>query len=69
MKQLNVKIGNITTTITVVDAKSKQSVLSPSDIKMDELAKVAVKTAIKKARICNKPVATYDPKLGLATIQ
>lgn len=69
MKQINVKIENITTSITVVDSKSKYTILTPNELEMDRLARIAVKTAIKKAKICNKPIARYDPKQDLATIQ
>lgn len=57
MKQIAVKIGNID---TVVNAKSKNSILSANDIEMDTRAQNAVKAALKKAKICNKPIARYD---------
>jgi NAD(P)H-hydrate repair Nnr-like enzyme with NAD(P)H-hydrate dehydratase domain len=68
MKQLNIKIGNTPTVITVVNAKSKAKVLTPNEIEMDRLAENAVKNAIKKARICKKPVAEYDRLTKTVTI-
>lgn len=60
MKQVTVKIGNVDTVVTVVDSKSKKQILTANDIEMDTRAEKAVKAAIQKAKICNKPVARYD---------
>lgn len=48
MKQLNIKIGNTPTVITVVNAKSKAEVLTPNEIEMDRLAENAVKNAMNQ---------------------
>jgi len=68
MKQVTVKIGNVETVVTVVDAKSKNKILTENDIEMDYRAQNAVKAAIKKAEICNKPVARYDVSSKTVTL-
>lgn len=68
MKQVTVKIGNIDTVVTVVDSKSRKQVLSVNDIEMDTRAQNAVKAALKKAEVCNKPVARYDASSKTVTL-
>lgn len=68
MKQVSVNIGNMATVVTVVDAKSKSAVLTPNEMEMDRLAENTVKSAIKKAKVCKKPVAVYNPAAKTITI-
>lgn len=49
--------------------KIEKKVLSANDIEMDRRAESAVKAAIKKARICNKPVARYDSSAKTAVLE
>lgn len=46
--------------VTVVSEDSSHSVISDADAEMDARAKEAVKSAINRAKICNKPIAGYD---------
>ncbi len=46
--------------ITVVTGSDIESNISSSDKEMDIRAREAVEAAIKKAKICGKPVARYD---------
>mgnify|MGYP006916022635 CR=1 FL=1 len=69
MKQLKVKIGNIERVVSVVSSKEKKSVLTPSEIEMDVRAETAVRVAIKKAKVCNKPLAVYDSSLKTVSLQ
>lgn len=39
---------------------AKSGVISDNDAEMDYRAKAAVNAAVKKAKICNKPIAVYD---------
>lgn len=57
MEQMKLKNGH---TVIVAGRSSKNKWLSESDREMDKRAKASVKAAIKKAKICNKPVARYD---------
>lgn len=69
MKQLKVKIGNIERVVSVVSSKEKKAVLTPSEIEMDVRAETAVRVAIKKAKVCNKPLAVYDSSLKTVSLQ
>lgn len=60
MKTRDIKIGNAIVNVKVVSPKSKRKVLTASEIEMDKRAENAIKAAIKKAKICKKPVARYD---------
>lgn len=55
--------------VTVVSADSSNTVISKNDAEMDIRAKAAVKSAIKKAKICQKPVAKYDRETKKAYIE
>ena len=56
--------------IHVVDSDNiDNSDLSPEDQDMDTRVNAAVKSAIQKAKICNKPIAKYDLKRKKAYIQ
>ena len=46
--------------VTVVSAESSKAAITPNDAEMDIRAKEAVKSAINRAKICNKPIAGYD---------
>ena len=55
--------------ITVVTGNDIESSISSSDKEMDMRAKEAVEAAIKKAKICGKPVARYDAVNNTAYIE
>ena len=55
--------------ITVVTGNDIDSSISSSDKEMDIRAREAVETAIKKAKICGKPVARYDAVNNTAYIE
>lgn len=57
MTTVSTKSGRI---IKVVSREEEKSTLAESDTEMDERAVEAVKAAIKKAKICKKPIAGYD---------
>lgn len=46
--------------LKVVFSEDSSSEITSDDKDMDNRAKCAVKTAIEKAKICNKPIARYD---------
>jgi hypothetical protein len=43
--------------------------ISKNDIEMDKRASAAVKAAIDKAKVCNKPVAKYDKAIKKAYLE
>ena len=59
MNKVEIKIGNTQKTVTIVSRNSRKSI-SENDSEMDKRAAYAVKAAIKKAKVCKKPVAKYD---------
>lgn len=66
MGQMKLKNGH---TVIVAGRGSKNIGLSESDREMDKRAKASVKAAIKKAQICNKPVARYDKEKHKAYLE
>ncbi len=52
------KIGKHT--VTVVAPKEQSAYISENDKNMDRRTTGAVKLAVEKAKICNKPIAKYD---------
>lgn len=46
--------------VHVVGSKDQVKYLSHHDAEMDKRAVHAVKSAISKAKVCNKPIARYD---------
>ena len=58
------KVGKLSVKVTDInDMKTHgHSVISNSDAEMDRRAVAAVRSAIDKAKVCNKPVAKYDIK-------
>lgn len=62
------KIGGIS--VKVVPAGSKtDGIISKNDEEMDKRAIAAVRSAIKKAEICQKPIAKYDARKKKAYVQ
>lgn len=59
-------IGN--RTVTVVTSDSSSECISENDKEMDARAVAAVKSAIKRANICKKPIAKYDAETKKAYI-
>ena len=57
--------------ISVVNQNSrlKNHYISEQDKEMDRLAQEAVNAAIKKARVCGKPVARFDFSKGKAYLE
>ena len=55
--------------IKVVSREEEKSTLTESDNEMDERAVEAVKAAIKKAKICKKPIAGYDKEKKRAYVE
>lgn len=55
--------------VKVIDNVEKQDTLSTEDKDMDNRAKEAVKAAIAKAKVCQKPIARYDLKAKRAYIE
>lgn len=55
--------------IKVVTAVEQQGVISNRDAEMDARAVQAVKSAVKKAEFCKKPVAKYDKVAKKAYVQ
>lgn len=56
--------------IHVVDSDNiNSSDLSSEDQDMDKRVNAAVKSAIQKAKICNKPIAKYDRRRKKAYVQ
>lgn len=55
--------------IKVVTAAEHQGVISNRDAEMDARAVQAVKSAVKKAEFCKKPVAKYDKVAKKAYVQ
>ena len=47
-------------TIKVIDAQEKDAFLTQDDKDMDIRATAAVRAALNKAKICEKPIARYD---------
>lgn len=49
--------------VKVISPESRmQDKLDKEDLDMDKRAIAAVKSAIKKAKVCNKPIAKYDAR-------
>ena len=46
--------------VTVVSPNDVNKVITEYDAEMDRRAREAVKSAINRAKICNKPIAKYD---------
>lgn len=57
MNKVKVKAGR---TIKVVAVSEHSRFISNSDEEMDARAREAVKTAVSKAKFCQKPIAKYD---------
>ena len=57
MNTVKIKAGR---TIKVVAVSEHNNFISSSDEEMDARAIEAVKTAVSKAKFCQKPIAKYD---------
>lgn len=55
--------------LNIVTSTTGKTLLSKSDKNMDIRAMEAVKAAIGKAKICNKPIAKYDISAKKAYIE
>lgn len=55
--------------VKIIDNSEKQATLSQEDKDMDIRAREAVKAALKKAKICRKPIARYDIEAKRAYIE
>ena len=55
--------------VTIVSAESSKAAITPNDAEMDARAKEAVKSAIKRAKTCKKPIARYDKSSKRAYIE
>ncbi|MBQ5420489.1 MAG: hypothetical protein IIU24_10315 [Selenomonas sp.] len=51
------------------DLTLHDGLISTSDAEMDKRAVAAVRSAIHKAKICNKPIARYDIKTQKAFLE
>lgn len=65
MNEVNVKVKN---GIRIVVSECDQFI-SDNDMKMDARAREAVKTAVSKAKFCQKPVAGYDVQSKRAYVE
>lgn len=65
MANKKIKVGNHS--IKVVD--SNEANVSPEDEAMDKRVTAAVRSAIKKANVCNKPVAKYNIRTKKAYVE
>ena len=63
MDNKRIKVGNHS--IKVV---SSNEAVSPDDKQMDIRVTTAVNSAIKKAKVCNKPIAKYDRRTKKAYV-
>lgn len=54
------KVGDFT--IRIINSDNQIAELTPDDQEMDKRAKAAVKAAINKAKVCQKPIAKYDAR-------
>ncbi|MED9990085.1 MAG: hypothetical protein UE033_08240 [Coprococcus sp.] len=66
MTTVSTKSGKV---IKVVSQEEEKSTLTVSDNEMDKRAVEAVKAAINKAKICKKPIASYDKEKKLAYVE
>lgn len=57
MNMVKVKTGR---TIKVVEESEQSNFITSNDEEMDARAVEAVKTAVNKAKFCQKPIAIYD---------
>lgn len=57
MNMVKVKAGR---TIKVVEVLEQSNFITSNDEEMDARAVEAVKTAVNKAKFCQKPIAIYD---------
>lgn len=56
-------------TVTVVTGSDIDATISANDKEMDIRAKEAVEAALRKARICGKPIAKYDTNTQRAYLE
>lgn len=61
MDKDDIKVGNMNVHV-ITDANRDTDNLSAEELDMDKRAKAAVKAAIQRAKVCNKPIAKYDAR-------
>ena len=66
MTTVSTKSGRI---IKVISREKEKNTLTLLDNEMDERAVEAVKAAINKAKICKKPIASYDKEKKRAYVE
>lgn len=66
MRTVSTKSGKI---VKIMNREEAKSTLTESDSEMEKRAVEAVKAAIKKAKICKKPIAGYDKEKKAAYIE
>ena len=59
MMAVDRKIGKYTVHVVTPDEVGEMNI-TPEDQDMDRRVKAAVDSAIKKAKVCKKPIAKYD---------
>lgn len=59
MNMVKVKAGR---TIKIVEVSEQSNFITSNDQEMDARAVEAVKTAVSKAKFCQKPIAIYEPQ-------
>ena len=65
MDNKKIKVGNHI--VNVID--SNESYISPEDKAMDKTVTAAVRSAINKAIVCDKPIAKYDLRSKKAFVE
>ncbi len=65
MDNKKIKVGNHI--VNVID--SNESNISPEDKAMDKRVTAAVRSAINKAIVCDKPIAKYDLRSKKAFVE
>lgn len=48
---------------------ARQGIITEDDERTDDLVRYAVKAAINKAKVCDKPIAVYDATSGKAFLK
>ncbi len=70
MSEVVKKIGDMT--VKVIDdsgLSGEDKTISRNDAEMDRRATAAVRSAISRAEVCNKPIAKYDVKTKRAFVE
>lgn len=67
MSKTTIEVGDLK--VRVVTPDELKDEISNEEHEMDKRATAAVKAAIHKAKVCNKPVAKYDSRKKKAYIE